>query len=100
MVFGLSNTHGQAICYGKDKNNKKLHKMSKIQNLSEPWDGVHNGNEVEAFLKEQLQNAVHVSSEEEVEDLHVGGINLRIVSKEAFEHLESFEENVLYAVVK
>ena len=31
--------------------------MSKIQSLSEPWDGLHDGDEIEAFLKEQLQKA-------------------------------------------
>ena len=31
--------------------------MSKIQSLSEPWDGLHDGDEIEVFLKEQLQKA-------------------------------------------
>ena len=33
--------------------------MSEIQNLNEPWDGLHNGDEIEAFLKKQLQEAAN-----------------------------------------
>ena len=31
--------------------------MAQIQNLNESWDGIHTGDEIEAFLKSELRKA-------------------------------------------
>ena len=57
--------------------------MSRIQSLSEPWDGLHDGDEIEAFLKEELQKAsekvggIRVNSSMAVKDAN-GVIDLNI----------------------
>ncbi len=57
--------------------------------------------EVEALTSEmaRMEDCVHAYDKSESEDLTVGGVSLRIVSREVFEAMESFEPSVLYVVV-
>ena len=59
MVCGLERFLGLKLSCGKGRNNfYQIDIMAKIQNLEEPWDGLHSGDEIEEFLKEKLGKMV------------------------------------------
>ena len=51
-------------------------------------------------IAEAINDAVHASAVKESEELTVGGVTLRIITKEVFDRMESFDPDVLYVVVR
>ena len=79
--------------------------MSKIQSLSEPWDGLHTGDEIEDFLKEKLQKAedkvggIRVNSQMANQDANgVIDLNIPVVDSSLNEQSSNPVENGIVAV--
>ena len=78
--------------------------MSKIQSLSEPWDGLHTGDEIEDFLKEKLQKAedkvggIRVNSQMANQDANgVIDLNIPVVDSSLNEQSSNPVENGIVA---
>ena len=74
--------------------------MSKIQSLSEPWDGLHTGDEIEDFLKDKLQKAedkvggIRVNSQMANQDVNgVVDLNIPVVDSSLNEQSSNPVEN-------